>query len=75
MFDHDRYVGPGSSSTSQFKTRIQLQFAKDGKLPRPQNQEICGHGQKLEFAKNLAETIRKEIPTETIKLLNSMQQM
>ena len=41
-------------------------ICKGWKISRPQNQEICGNGYKLKLAKNLAETRRKEIPTETI---------
>ena len=33
MFDHDRYVGPGSSPTFQFKTRKRRQIVK--------GQQIC----------------------------------
>ena len=59
---------------SQFKTRIQLQFAKDGKIVKLTNSRDMWTQIETQTGNNSAETRRNEIQTEMINVI-SMQHL
>ena len=70
MFDHDRYVGPGSSP-SEFKTRIQLKHAKRTTIYQDHKQQEIYRNTNLRRTRNKK---KQKFKPETINA-NFMQQL